>query len=118
LPGRIAPEDIDMRMLLAVVALHLVTMGAQAQPFGDAAAGRRLAETECGACHAVGPGGAGAARGGPAFADIATMPSATHLSLHAFLRQPHPPMPHLVLRPAELDDVVAYILSLRGDARR
>jgi hypothetical protein len=27
-------------------------------------------------------------------------------------------MPHLVLRPAELDDVVAYILSLRGDARR
>ncbi|WP_199231285.1 c-type cytochrome [Falsiroseomonas bella] len=108
-----------MRMLLMSFALSLAAGAALAQPFGDPAAGRRLAEARCSACHAIGPGASGRSIPGvPAFADVAAMPSTTQLALQAFLRQPHPPMPDIVLTPAELDNVIAYILSLRGEPRR
>jgi hypothetical protein len=32
-----------------------------------------------------------------------------------FFQSPHPTMPNLVLSPEETDNVIAYILSLRGD---
>jgi mono/diheme cytochrome c family protein len=108
-----------MRMLLMAFALSLATGAALAQPFGDPAAGRRLAETHCSSCHAIGPGGSGRiVPGVPAFADVAAMASTTQLALQAFLRQPHPPMPDIVLKPGEMDDVIAYILSLGGEPRR
>ena len=49
----------------------------------------------------------------PPLAAVAQMHSTTSLSLHAFLLTPHPSMPNYRLAPKEVDDVVAYILSLR-----
>lgn len=103
-----------MRAGLVVLALQLITTAALAQTAGDPAAGRRLAEAQCSACHAIGPGRSGPEIGNaPAFADVARKPSTTALALQVFLRTPHAQMPNIVLTPAQLDDVVAHILSLR-----
>lgn len=80
----------------------------------DVAAGRRLAESWCSSCHLVGPGSArGVSSGAPTFAAIAGQKSTTVLSLRVFLQTPHGRMPDLHLSRDEIDDLAAYILSLR-----
>jgi mono/diheme cytochrome c family protein len=87
---------------------------AAAQQVGDPAAGRRLAETWCSTCHVIEPGASGPASDAvPTFPSIARMPSATELSLRAFLQTPHARMPDIQLSREQTDDVIAYILSLR-----
>lgn len=98
-----------MRVVLAWLILPFLAVAASAQ--GDPDAGRRLAEAQCASCHAVAPGAPVPRPGAPSFAAVARMPSTTALSLHAFLRTPHGRMPDIVLTPAQLDDVTAWILS-------
>jgi mono/diheme cytochrome c family protein len=81
---------------------------------GDPAAGHALAQEWCASCHAIEPmqptpPGSPA----PSWSAVARMPSTTSMALHAFLLTPHVRMPDLRLTPAQIDDVVAYILSLR-----
>ena len=76
---------------------------------GDPAAGERLAAASCAQCH----GADGAHPAAPALAAIAAMPSTTEASLSAFLQTPHAKMPNLIFSGAELNDLIAYILSLR-----
>jgi len=88
---------------------------AAAQAPGDAEAGRRLAETWCASCHMVAPGGRGPATDAtPDFAAVAAMPSTTAMSLRVFLQTPHSQMPDLHLSRPQTDDLISYILSLRG----
>ncbi|MBV8397855.1 MAG: cytochrome c [Acetobacteraceae bacterium] len=82
---------------------------------GNLAEGHQLAQTWCSNCHLVDPNGQSRATDvAPSFASVANMPSTTSAALHAFLTTPHPPMPDFRLSRTEMDDVVAYILSLRG----
>jgi mono/diheme cytochrome c family protein len=86
-----------------------------AQEIGDVAAGKRLAETWCSSCHVVAPSAqTGASTGVPTFAAVARMPSTTPISLRAFLQTPHARMPDLHLNRDETDNLIAYILTLRG----
>jgi mono/diheme cytochrome c family protein len=80
------------------------------------AQGRRVAETWCANCHLVGSGEPRGPAGdaAPPFPAIARMPSTTEMALRAFLQTPHARMPDYRLSTAELDGVVAYILSLKG----
>jgi mono/diheme cytochrome c family protein len=89
-------------------ALLLLTIfpAVLAQQLGDPAAGERLAAANCAQCH-------GADLAAPALAAIAAMPSTTQTSLSAFLQTPHASMPSLTFSGAELNDLIAYILSLR-----
>ena len=100
----------------AVVAVALRPAApAGAQQVGDPEAGRRLAETWDGNCHVIGPGASGPASDAvPTFPSVARMPSTTQFSLRVFLQSPHSRMPTLQLSRSETDDVIAYILSLRG----
>lgn len=51
---------------------------------------------------------------GPSFRSIANQPAVyTRARLKAFLRQPHYPMTKFVLSPSDIDNLVAYIQSLR-----
>ena len=94
----------------SLLAGALWMSAAQAQEVGDAATGRRVAQALCRDCHVErGPGGRG-----PAFADVARMPATTATMLTVYLRTSHPPMPDILLTPAEQEDVIAYILSLRN----
>ena len=86
---------------------------------GDARAGREFAAHNCDSCHIIAPdqdlrpliGGYA-----PGFADIANRPNTSADALRAFLSHPHgySNMPYPDLAPADLSNVVAYIMSLRG----
>ena len=104
-----------MRRLAVLIVLATVAMPALAQTEpGDAAAGLRLAATWCANCHRVAPGGPGPSTdAAPTFRAIAQMPSTTSISLRVFLQTPHPNMPDYRLTREELDDVVAYLVSLK-----
>ncbi len=93
---------------IAGSALFLVAIlpSALGQQSGDPVAGERLAASDCAKCH-------GAHRAAPAFTAIAAMPSTTRTSLAVFLRTSHASMPNLILSPADRNDLIAYILSLR-----
>jgi mono/diheme cytochrome c family protein len=86
---------------------------AQAAP-GSAANGYALAKTWCAGCHFVEPREMHAKDTVPSFAAVAAMKSTTQLSLDAFLQTSHHNMPDWRLTRQQVDDVVAYILSLRG----
>ncbi len=81
---------------------------------GDPAAGRKMAIETCAACHLVAerPTSIGNSLA-PAFSAIAGDPATTALALRVFLQTPHAAMPNLALSPAESDDMISYILSLR-----
>ena len=86
---------------------------AQSLP-GDPYEGQSLARQVCAACHSVEPGDEGASlSGAPAFQDVANDAAVTALSLQVFFRTPHKKMPDLILSETEIDDITAYILSLK-----
>ena len=107
-----------MRTVLPVLALCVSVLvprypAAQEAP-GDPAEGQRIAQRWCSNCHLADPGAQRNANDAvPSFAAVANMPSTTSQSLHAFLLTSHPPMPDFRLSRQHIDDVSAYILSLR-----
>ena len=69
----------------------------------------------CSSCHQIGPlASILASDAVPSFLVVANMPSTTSLSLHAFLRTPHPAMPDLMLTEEQIGDIGSYILGLRA----
>lgn len=96
--------------LAAAIAVGLL---APAVAHADAAGGERLARQWCVNCHVVDGGGAATTipQGPPSFRT-----AAGHLDdgqLRAFLTRPHGAMPDLALTRAEIDDLVAYIRTMR-----
>jgi len=114
-PGyRRAAALVSLASLLALLLQGLAVPAAMAQDRGDAAAGHQMAQRWCSNCHMVDPTQQNAAANGvPPFAAIARMTSMTALSLRVFLQTPHIRMPDFQLTNGEIDDVVAYILSLK-----
>ena len=96
----------------AILLSTLQPLSAQSSR-GDAASGRLYAMNWCTECHSVEPETAGTGRFAPDFTAIAKSPSTTGFSLKAFLRSDHLRMPSFGLKRTEVDDIVAYILSLR-----
>jgi mono/diheme cytochrome c family protein len=93
----------------------LVAAPAGAQT-GDPAAGQKLAEADCAACHQIKPGSQpkNPESKAPSFMAVSRMPSTTALSIKVFLRTSHANMPNIVLSPEDIDSIAAYILSLSG----
>lgn len=101
-------------MLRLALPLTLIAGSALAQAPPMAGEGLRLSRQWCAACHAISrdmPPPAGDAV--PGFPAIAAMPSTTETGLRVFLQTPHANMPNFQLSRAELDAMVAYLLSLR-----
>lgn len=105
----------------ALLALSFVLLGAGAANaqaaqnplLGDAAAGARVAQRGCAACHAL-PGNERAMPDiGPTFLSIARDPQRTRAYITGWLMNPHPPMPNLSLTVREIADLAAYIESLK-----
>ena len=103
-----------MKKPVLPAALALLLTGLS--PFAaraDAAAGERLARQWCANCHVIDNSGPATTlpQGPPAFRIIAG-----HLDrdqIRAFLTHPHGAMPDLALSRAEIEDLIAYIGSLR-----
>lgn len=102
----------------AALAFAIMTCMSMAQPChaqapGQAQTGRALAESFCTACHRIGADDRNSSRMPPDFGAIAAMPSMTETSLRVFLRTPHGEMPRYQFSPSEMDDLIAYLQSLR-----
>lgn len=86
---------------------------ASAQGWGDAAAGRDLAERWCSSCHMVAPDQLRASADAPTFMEIAQAVGDDFAVIEGFLIDPHPPMPDLSLTRLEIRNVIAYFATLR-----
>jgi mono/diheme cytochrome c family protein len=105
--GRLIPTTIAAVLLLASSHTH-------AQQTGDPKAGLTFARQVCAQCHAVDKGTQASADGAaPRFEVIANVRGMTSTALVAALNTSHRKMPNLVLDPGDLDNVIAYILSLK-----
>ena len=104
-----------LRTAMLASALAATAWNATAQE-GDVDAGRAFAREACITCHVVDPANASprVVAIGPNFQDIANTKGMTVTALRVFLTTSHPKMPNLILRPEQITDVSAYILSLRG----
>jgi mono/diheme cytochrome c family protein len=96
--------------VLVAVTLICVPLGISR---ADVSAGERLARQWCANCHVISRSGPSASlpQGPPSF-----RVAAGHLNseqLRAFLTHPHGQMPDLSLTRSEIDDLIAYIESLR-----
>jgi mono/diheme cytochrome c family protein len=102
------------RTVQILLLLALAGGPALAQEVGQPRQGQALAQRICADCHAVLPGQARSPReGAPTFEVIAAVPRMTAAALTVALRTSHRTMPNVMLEQNELDDMVAYILSLR-----
>jgi cytochrome c len=95
------------RLALGLIGAVVAALPAGAQ---DAARGQRLAEQWCSNCHAVERRGSDSV---PTLQQIANLPGRDAAVLRTFLTNPHPPMPPFEIARDDIDDLVAYITSLR-----
>lgn len=103
-----------MRHVVTAALVVLATaFPAAAQEASDPAAGAVLARTWCSGCHLVDPLQPRGNDAAPPFVAIAAAPATSPASLHAFITAPHGQMPDLKLSGQQVDNLVAYILSLR-----
>ena len=89
---------------------------ALAQPVGDgdAAQGRQTAERLCTSCHVSDSSSSATVPAGvPTLRTIANKPDQTAERIAGMLIDPHPPMPNTRVTREEINDLVAYLQSLR-----
>ena len=114
-----------MRALVLASALCLpISLAVLAQEVGDPEAGLAVASEVCAACHVVSPDHPRSpdlqalpfeALQPLPFIDIANTPGVTEMVLYAWMASSHPTMPNIVLGAEELNDVIAYIISLKEE---
>lgn len=98
---------------LVVVALHRAAGQTMPRDMNSVARGQSLVQAWCLMCHGVGrSGGSGIDLD---FAAIARMPSTTEMSLRVFLQSSHRNMPNIIVKGKDLDDIVAFIMSLKRE---
>ncbi len=103
-----------IRPFLAAGLMIAATGDATADEAGDVRAGEALAIKACSHCHVV------SKRVGPPFAEIAKGPHATPSALRDFLHSTHADVSHPSAMPSpelterQIDDLAAYIASLRA----
>ena len=97
-----------MGFAAVVLAAGLWAAPATAQ---DVTRGQHLAEQWCSNCHAVERRGSDSV---PTLQQIANLPNRDAALLRTFLTNPHPPMPPFEIARDDIEDLVAYITSLRG----
>jgi mono/diheme cytochrome c family protein len=104
-----------MQRWLVMTAAALAPAAALGQPAPDPVSGAALADQLCRSCHLVAPTQRGPVPDGvPSFMAIAQRPGIDSRRIVATLiSPPHPLMPSPPLDTRQMQDVAAYILSLR-----
>lgn len=102
--------------LTACAPLPAARPAEQSLASGNAALGLRYAEQTCSSCHAVLRGETSSpVPEAPTFDAIANTPGMTPVALNAWLHTPHPSMPNLIVAPERIDDLAAYLATLKRD---
>ena len=104
-----------LRALHVAAALCALGSGAHGQTRSDVVRGHDLAQQACAGCHAMDGGQGSTVQGAPvpSFRAIAGRPDLSAGRLQALITTPRHPMPAISLGLAEINDLVAYIHSLR-----
>ena len=96
------------------IAVILASTSAAAQEQGVAEQGRAYADKVCAECHLVAPvAGLSPMPGVKSFKEIANRPGMSAMAISAWMQSEHESMPHIVPTPGELNDLIAYIVSLK-----
>jgi len=104
------PAFLSTLLLAAAIALPL-----QAQQAGDPRQGLSLARQVCYECHAIHPQQLMSPdHRAPTFPQLAATPGMTTAALTVALTTPHFGMPMFRLSSEQREDIIAYIVSLRG----
>jgi mono/diheme cytochrome c family protein len=100
---------------LVLAGLTLTVGNLQAQEVGNPDQGLRIARGVCAECHLVDkvPGEQSPNLIAPTFEHIANTSGMNSTALTAALRTSHESMPNIIIKGSDLDDVIAYILSLQ-----
>lgn len=109
-PERSFAMAMNFAVALLIATAYLWIGAAQA---GEANEGRKIAERWCASCHTV-SADAAARDTAPPFSAIARDLSYDRDRLLQVLSDPHPPMPKIHLSRKQLDDIIAYLGSLRS----
>jgi mono/diheme cytochrome c family protein len=105
---------MSLRTLFVAVAVCVSGSTANAQTPSAIARGQEIAERACAGCHGNGQQ-PGMIKGTPvpSLRAIASQPNQTPERLRGVIMTPHRPTPGMALALADVDDVVAYIMSLK-----
>ena len=106
-----------MHMLKAAIAVAGLAIAGIvcAADMGDPNRGLVYAKKACSECHAVEKGEVSPDIKAPNFSAIADSPGMTERALVVWLQSSHhATMPNFIIAPDDLDNVVAYIMSLRA----
>lgn len=107
---------IRFAMSLAMVGIFGAFALAAAAELSDPKKGREFAQGVCAECHAVLPEGKTSPNAdAPTFKAIANTRGMSRTAIIVWFQSPHQKMPHLVLEADDLDNVIAYIRSLKDD---
>jgi len=101
--------------LVIAAATAAAATTASAQSRGDVKKGLAYAEKVCAECHAVRAGETNSPKADATPFDTAMrVPGMTPLALNVFFQSPHPTMPNLIVTGQNRDNLIAYMLSLKG----
>jgi mono/diheme cytochrome c family protein len=107
-----------MASRLSVIGIAAVCAAAacpsHAQELGNAQRGYVYSEQFCSDCHRIGKESAPAGDpNAPSFSAVAKTKGMTAMALSVWLQTGHPTMPNIRLKPETMNDIIAYIFSLR-----
>lgn len=109
------PKHLQIILATGLAGLAGISAAGASEMPGDPALGHALALEACVECHEVEAGQRDARLPDPpSFQNLAEEPAMTPLALRVFLSTPHTNMPGLILTDAEIDDVIAWIHSLKS----
>ncbi len=97
----------------AAVALAVLASGAGAVELGNQEQGHAYAQRACAECHAVDKDTTMLFSDVPSFQDVADSEGMSPRALAVWLQTSHPNMPDFIIPPDDMDNVIAYIMSLR-----
>ena len=101
-------------VMLTAISAFGAFVNTASEALADPKSGREFAQRICAECHAVLPEDTTSRNAeAPAFKAIADNPFWTRTALLVWFQTPHPTMPNMLLDSEDLENVIAYILSLR-----
>ena len=102
-----------MRWLAMLIFILFFAAPVAAQEAGNPQEGAAYVQHYCAKCHAIADEDASPEPTAPRFKDVANTSGTTATALTVWLRTSHPTMPNIILAPNDIDNVVAYVLSLK-----
>jgi mono/diheme cytochrome c family protein len=86
---------------------------AAAQELGSTSAGKDYAQRVCAACHDIEKDDVALFTDVPSFQEIADTQGMSPRALRVWLQTSHPNMPDIIIPADDMDNVIAYIMSLK-----